>query len=176
MDYENYNNTPLDIDKKINEIFVRIIDDLPRGEDGNALVSSKEYLFATNNNQIVNYAEFYRLIHIVVTYIPKKDEHPFIKAIGLLPRGIRNLKRIKVNMEIITLQNKILDDYFRNLKSDHNIKNKSIELKEQIIKLEKENQKEFIDEILYSFEDRMRNGMLKDLEKLSRLMKGRNKL
>lgn len=61
------------------------------------------------------------LYMIVKRYVPAKNENLLIKAIGLLPRAIKNVQHIKQNSGIIVLQDKILDKYFNSM-SDENIK------------------------------------------------------
>lgn len=174
MDYEIIDQS--EINRRVNEVFVKILDDLPKDEKGNAFVSGKQYLAATDGNQIVNYAKFYeQLYSMIFMYIPKEGENPIVKLIFVVPRIYKNIKRIKAADKIIAFQNEILDKYFRKPTGD-NIKNKILELKETINAYDIIDDKDLFDQIIYNFEDRMRKGIMKDLIKLSKLKEERNKM
>ena len=118
----------------------------------------------------MTYDQFYNTVYkYVLEYIPRENENPLIKAIRMMPKAIKNAKRIKNNTEIIKKQNEILDKYFY-VSGDNNIKEKLDELKEAIDQLIEDNDLDIIEGVLKNFDDRMRMGLLKDLEILSQLL------
>lgn len=161
------------INYRVNTVFASIIDDLPKSSDGKALVYSKQYLAVTNNNQVINYSEFCRILYCYIQmYIPRGGENPLFKAIKMFPRFVENVRNINNNYTIIELQNDILHTYF--LDSGHkNVKEKIAELKSELQTLIDDEEVELIDSVIDRFEEHMREGLLSDLEELSRLLKQR---
>ena len=158
------------INYRVNTVFANIIDDLPRNADGKTLVTSKQYLAETNNNQFINYSEFCRILYCYIQmYIPRRGENPLLKAVKMFPRFIENLRNINNNYTIIELQNTILHTYFLD-SGDKNVKEKIAELKSELQTLVDNDEVEFIDSVIDRFETRMREGLLSDLEELSRLL------
>ena len=108
----------------------------------------------------------------MLEYVPREGENPLMKAIKMLPRTIKNVQRIKQNNDIIEFQKEILDKYFYNSGAD-NIKEKLVELEENINLLIAEDEIEILEDVLTRFDDRMHKGMISDLEKLSVMLKNR---
>ena len=121
----------------------------------------------------MTYEQFYNYIYrIVLEYVPREGENPLMKAIKMFPRAIKNVQRIKQNNDIIAFQREILDKYFYN-SGDDNIKEKLLELEENINQLIAEDEMEIFEDVLTHFDDRMRSGLLSDLERLSAMLKNR---
>lgn len=161
------------INYRVNTVFANIIDDLPQNADGKTLVTSKQYLAVTNNNQFINYSEFCRILYSYIQmYIPRSGENPLFKAVKMFPRFIENLRNINNNYTIIELQNTILHKYFLD-SGNQNVKEKIAELKSELQTLVDNDEVEFIDAAIDNFETRMREGLLSDLEELSMLLKQR---
>jgi hypothetical protein len=98
--------------------------------------------------------------------VPRDGENLLMKAIKMFPRAIKNAQRIKLNNEIIAFQNEILNKYFYN-SGDNNVKEKLLELEENINQLIEDDEMEILEPVLSNFNERMRSGLLADLEKLS---------
>lgn len=121
----------------------------------------------------MTYEQFYNIIYMMVLeYIPNEDENPLFKAIEMFPKAIKNIHRIQQNKEIINLQKEILDKYFYT-SGDENIKEKLLELENEINLLIDDNDLKILDQVLLSFDERMRSGLLTDLESLSQLLNKR---
>lgn len=178
----------LDVNERINKIFINIIDDLPMDSNGKVIICKKNYLSVTDSEAVVEYGAFCKsLYEFVSIYIPSDKENPLIKTIKMLPRTIKNIKIINLNKEIIVLQNHILDKYFlassKMLPAERmNIKEKILEFKDSIneILYDDENDEEMIkylsEKALSSFDERIRTTLLNDLNRLSELMKRRSML
>lgn len=169
----------LDIHRQINIIFIQIIDELPRDEEGLVLVNSKNYLTVTNEMSVVEYGLFCRAIYEFISlYIPNDKENPLIKAIKMLPRTFKNLKIISANKQIIEKQHQILSTYFAST-STKNVKNKIFDLKTEIDNIfdDEDNDEELCAELaeahMNDFDDWMRKNLLNDLCQLSELMEQR---
>ena len=127
-------------------------------------------LIVQQKNNLISYEQFYNIIYRrVLEYIPAENENPLLKAIMMLPRAIKNVRRIKQNNEIIKLQQEILDKYFY-CAGDENIKTKLLELENEIDTLIAKNELEILDLVLSRFDERMRSGVLEDLKRLSQLL------
>ena len=108
----------LKVKNQLSEIFIGILQEI--SELG--LCSEKDELMIQQNNGLMNGDQFLNDLYMIVKrYVPAKNENLLIKAIGLLPRAIKNVQHIKQNSGIIVLQDKILDKYFNSM-SDENIK------------------------------------------------------
>lgn len=154
---------------RLNDTFVRIIQDIPNSE----LSPKSNILIVKQNDSLMTYKQFYSMIYmIVLEYIPSENENPLFKAIKMFPRAIKNIRRIKQNDEIINFQKKILDKYFYT-SGDENIKAKLSELENEIDQLIDNNELEILDPVLLRFDERMRSGLLADLEHLSQLLNKR---
>ena len=154
------------VNKKISNIFHVIISDIPYPSFRNSPIT----LVAHNHTALISCEDFFVILFRCVSeYVPRNNEHPLLLAVKKLPNGIRNVKKIKANSQIINLQKEILDKYFY-LPGDHNLKNKIAELKENIDQQIESGNMEIIDRILIRFEDRMRSTFLSDMTKLSQLM------
>lgn len=95
-----------------------------------------------------------------------------LKAIKMLPRAIKNVKRIQSNVCIIELQNSILQKYFYP-NSNENIKDKVFELKQSTAGLLESGDEELIDCHIDNFQDWVEHGLVSDLQKLSVLLERR---
>lgn len=154
------------VNRRINDVFVGIIEDLPASDFN----SRKNELIVKNKNSLITYEQFYNYIYrIVLEYVPSDGENPLMKAIKMFPRAIKNSQRIMQNNEIITFQNEILNKYFY-ISGDNNIKEKLVELEENINQLIEDDEIEILERVLLNFNERMRSGLLEDLEKLSDMM------
>lgn len=161
------------VNARVNNVFAGIIDDLPKTDNSLKNVSGKNYLSTTKKGQIINYESFYREIYnCILEYMPRDNENPFLKALKKLPQAIKNVKRISENKEILEFQNEILKKYFYE-HGDENIRDKINELKEYINISINDGDLEYISRILDHFEDRMQNGIVKDMQQLSILLKKR---
>lgn len=168
MDY-NKALVKMKINRRINDTFLGIIKDLPLSE----FAAEKNTLIVQNKNSLMTYEQFYNYVYrIVLEYVPREGENPLMKAIKMLPRTIKNVQRIKQNNDIIEFQKEILDKYFYNSGAD-NIKEKLVELEENINLLIAEDEIEILEDVLTRFDDRMHKGMISDLEKLSVMLKNR---
>lgn len=151
---------------RLSETFTRIIRDIPSPE----LNPSINALVVSSQNSLMTYDQFYNTVYkCVLEYIPRENDNPLIKAIRMMPKAIRNTQQIRNNTEIIKKQNEILHKYFYS-QEDKNIKNKLSELKEAINQLIEDDDLDTIESVLKNFDDRMRMGLLKDLEVLSQLL------
>lgn len=154
------------VNRRISDTFIGIIEDLPTSEFN----PRKNALIVQNKNTLITYEQFYNYIYrIVLEYVPRDGENPLMKAIKMFPRAIKNAQRIKQNNEIITFQNEILKKYFY-IPGDNNVKEKLLELEENINQLIEDDEMEILDPVLSNFNERMRSGLLADLEKLSDMM------
>lgn len=154
------------VHNRLNDTFVRIIQNIPNSE----LNPKSNALIVKSKNSLMTYEQFYNMIYmIVLEYIPNENENPLFKAIKMFPRAIKNIRRIKQNDEIINFQKKILDKYFYT-SGDENIKEKLSELENEIDLLIDNNELEILDPVLLRFDERMRSGLLADLEHLSQLL------
>lgn len=163
-----YNKTliKMKVNHRVNDTFVRIIDDLPKQE----INPCKQALAVQNKNTLITYEQFYNYIYrIVLEYVPSDGENPLMKAIKMFPRAIKNARRIKLNNEIISFQNEILDKYFYIL-GNNNVKEKLLELEENINQLIEDGEMDILENVLSNFNERMRSGLLADLKKLSIMM------
>jgi len=168
MDY-NKALVKMKVNRRINDTFLGIIKDLPSSE----FSPRKNALIVQNKNSLMTYEQFYNYIYrIVLEYVPREGENPLMKAIKMFPRAIKNVQRIKQNNDIIAFQREILDKYFYN-SGDDNIKEKLLELEENINQLIAEDEMEIFEDVLTHFDDRMRSGLLSDLERLSAMLKNR---
>ncbi len=157
------------VHNRLNDTFVRIIQDIPNSE----LNPKSNTLILKQNDSLMTYEQFYSMIYmIVLEYIPNENENPLFKAIKMFPRAIKNIRRIKQNDEIINLQKEILGKYFY-ISGDENIKEKLSELENEIDQLIDNNELEILDPVLLRFDERMRSGLLADLEHLSQLLNER---
>ena len=165
MDYSK-TLVKMKVNRRLNDTFIGIIHDLPTSE----FDPRKNALMVQNKNSLMTYEQFYNYIYkIVLEYVPRDGENPLIKAIKMFPRAIKNLQRIKQNNEIIIFQNEILDKYFYNSGVD-NVKEKISELEENISQLIEDGEMELLEPVLSSFDERMRSGLLSDLEHLSLML------
>ena len=154
---------------RLNDTFIGIIHDIPSPE----LNSNVNVLAVSSLNSLMTYDQFYNTLYkCVLRYIPREKENPLIKAIRMMPQAIRNVQRIRNNTEIIKKQNEILDKYFC-VSGGDNIKEKLCELKEEIDQLVEDNDLDVIESVLRNFDDRMRRGLLNDLDILSQLLNKR---
>ena len=163
-----YNKTliKMKVNHRVNDTFVRIIDDLPKQE----INPCKQALAVQNKNTLITYEQFYNYIYrIVLEYVPSDGENQLMKAIKMFPRAIKNARRIKLNNEIISFQNEILDKYFYIL-GNNNVKEKLLELEENINQLIEDGEMDILENVLSNFNERMRSGLLADLKKLSIMM------
>lgn len=163
-----YNKTliKMKVNHRINDTFVRIIEDLPKQE----INPCKQALAVQNKNTLITYEQFYNYIYrIVLEYVPSDGENPLIKAIKMFPRAIKNARRIKLNNEIISFQNEIMDKYFY-IPGNNNVKEKLLELEENINQLIEDEEMDILENVLSNFNERMRSGLLADLKKLSIMM------
>lgn len=157
------------VNREINNIFVGIIKDVPAP----IVKLPKDALVPYNKNGTVLYDQFYNdLYRIVLAYVPRGNENPIKKAIIMLPRAISNAKRVKDNSEIISKQNEILDKYFY-LSGNENIKEKLEELKGVLDELMDSGDIEILETVLSRFDDRIRRGLLVDLDTLSKMLEER---
>ena len=165
MDY-NKSLVRMKVKTRLSDTFVGIIHDIPSPE----LNPSVNALVVSSQNSLMTYDQFYNTVYkCVLEYIPRENENPLISVIRMMPKAIKNAKRIKNNTEIIKNQNEILDKYFY-VSGDNNIKEKLGELKEAIDQLIEDNDLDIIEGVLKNFDDRMRMGLLKDLGILSQLL------
>lgn len=154
---------------RLNNTFVGIIKDIP----DSVLNPKNNALIAKPKNSLMTYEQFYNMIYMVVLeYIPDENEDPLLKVIKMLPKAVRNMRRIKQNKEITNLQKEILDKYFYTSGAD-NIKEKLLELENEINILIDDNDLEILDLVLLRFDERMRAGLLTDLKHLSELLNER---
>ena len=154
------------VNRRLNDTFVGIIEDLPISEFN----STKNALVVQNKNSLITYEQFYNYVYrIVLEYVPRNGENPLVKAIKMFPRAIKNAQRIKQNNDIIAFQNEILEKYFYS-SGDENIKEKLIELEMNINQLVEEGELEILESVLSNFDDRMRSGLLSDLRQLSAML------
>lgn len=163
-----YNKTliKMKVNHRINDTFVRIIEDLPKQE----INPCKQALAVQNKNTLITYEQFYNYIYrIVLEYVPSDGENPLMKAIKMFPRAIKNARRIKLNNEIISFQNEIMDKYFY-IPGNNNVKEKLLELEENINQLIEDEEMDILENVLSNFNERMRSGLLADLKKLSIMM------
>lgn len=162
MDYSK-TLVKMKVNRRLNDIFIGIIHDLPTTEYD----PRKNALIVQNTNSLITYEQFYNCIYrIVLEYVPRDGENPLVKAIKMFPRAIKNTQRIKQNNEIIAFQNEILNKYFYN-SGDDNIKEKLTELEENINQLIEDDEMEIFERVLSNFDERIRSGLLSDLENLS---------
>lgn len=167
MDYKN-SIVKLKIDKQISKVFSSIINDIPYPE----LQHRNTELSQKSNELIITYDVFYNILYkCVLEYIPQENEHSLLKAIKMMPKAIRNVKRININKKVIELQQCILDKYFC-IPGKDNIKDKIAKFRDSIIEMETW---EEVEMAIKNFEERMRNGLLKDLETLSLLLEQRER-
>lgn len=160
------------VNYRLNDMFVKIIQDIPNSE----LNPRSNTLTLPQKNRLMSYDQFYKRIYmIVLDYIPSENENPLFKAIKMLPRAIKNTRRIKQNIEIIKFQQEILDKYFYT-QCDDNIKEKLSELKNAVNQLIDNDDFEILDDVLSRFDERMRSGLLSDLIHLSQLLEQRIKI
>lgn len=162
----------LKVKNQLSEVFIGILHEI--SELG--LCSEKDELMIQQNNGLMNGDQFLHDLYMIVKrYVPVKNENLLIKAIGLLPRAIKNVQHIKQNSGIIVLQDKILDKYFNSM-SDENIKKKLQELENEIDRIieEEDDRLKVIESLLSNFKDRMRAGFVSDLEHLSQLLEETN--
>ncbi|MEZ3516159.1 MAG: hypothetical protein K1W37_13115 [Lachnospiraceae bacterium] len=168
MDY-NKGLVKLMVRDRLHNTFVEIIQDIPNPE----LSPKSSALIVKQKNSLMTYEQFYNIIYMMVLdYIPNEDENPLFKAIEMFPKAIKNIHRIQQNKEIINLQKEILDKYFYT-SGDENIKEKLLELENEINLLIDDNDLKILDRVLLSFDERMRSGLLTDLESLSQLLNKR---
>jgi len=182
MDYKIIDQS--EINKRVNEVFAKILDDLPKPKDknGNASINGEQYLAVTDGSQIVDYAEFYKQLHSAVfMYIPQKGENPIIRFLLVVPRIYKNIKKIKAANEIIEYQKEILAKYFES-SSKYNIKNKILELKDELNDPDIRCDEDLVNKVICDFDSRMRGkvagypSIMKDLDKLSKLIEEREKI
>lgn len=153
---------------RLNDTFVGIINDLPNPEN----CYRNNELIVQQNNELITYTyeQFYNMVYrTVLEYVPRDNENPLIKVIKMLPKAIKNINRITKNSQIIKFQNYILNKYFYD-SSDDNIKEKLLELENNINQLIENGDFDYLEPVLSSFDERMRSGLLKDLEVLSQLL------
>lgn len=168
MDSKTKSIFSMKVNSKLDNMFRGIIEDIP------TLENSGSELALIQKGELISYEGFYNILYkCVLEYIPKKNENPLIKAIVMLPRAIKNVKRIAANSEIIEFQRKILNDYFY-MPGKKNIKEKVNELKNAIDELIEVGDYQILEDVLENFENRIRNDFLKDMEKLADLLKKRN--
>lgn len=154
------------VNRRINDTFARIIEDLPKPE----INPCKKALVLQNKITLITYEQFYNYIYrIVLEYVPRDGENPLMKAIKMFPRAIKNARHIKLNYEIITFQNEILDKYFY-IPGNNNVKEKLLELEENINQLIEDEEMDILENVLSNFNERMRSGLLADLKTLSIMM------
>ena len=159
----------LAVRNRLNDTFVRIIQDIPAAE----LKTQNNALLVKQNGNLMTYDQFYSMLYLrVLEYIPGEKENPLFKVIKMLPKTIENIYRIKQNNEIINFQKTILDEYFYT-PGDKNIKEKLSELENAIDQLIDNGELETLDDVLSRFDERMRSGLLADLERLSQLLNQR---
>ena len=164
--YYNKSLVKMKVKSRLNDTFVGIISDIPSSE----LNPSGNVLIVSSQNSLMTYEQFYNVIYkCVLEYIPRENENPLIKAIRMLPKAITNVQRIKNNNEIIKKQNEILDKYFYT-SGDNNIKEKLQELERDIDQLIEDKDLDILERVLLNFDDRIRSGLLTDLEILSQLL------
>ena len=88
----------LKVKNQLSEIFIGILQEI--SELG--LCSEKDELMIQQNNGLMNGDQFLNDLYMIVKrYVPAKNENLLIKAIGLLPRAIKNVQHIKQNSGII---------------------------------------------------------------------------
>lgn len=168
MDYHK-NLVRLKVHSRLNDTFVGIIQDIPSAD----LKIGNNALIVRQKNNLMSFEQFYNIIYRIVSeYVPTENEDPILKAIKMLPKALQNACRIKQNYEIKKLQKKILNEYFYRA-GNNNIKTKLSELETGIDILIEENNLKDLDETLSRFDERMRNGLLKDLNHLSQLLEKR---
>lgn len=159
----------LKVYSKLNNTFIGIIRDIPSPD----LKQGNNTLFVQQKSGLMSYEQFYNIIYRIVSeYVPAENENPLFKAIMMFPKAMKNARRIKQNNEIIKVQRDILERYFYTLGND-NIKIKLSELEKEIDLLICENEFEILDLVLARFDERMRSGLLADLEHLSQLLEKR---
>lgn len=171
MDYNKYSFLKMKVNSKVSAIFTGIIEDIPNFEE-----KCNDYALVKKGG-LITYEKFYLIVYkCVLDYIPKEDENLLIKAITMLPRAKKNIQRIIDNKGILELQRSILDKYFYshgNGGTNYNIKDKINELKDQIDELIADGDLQMLDAVLEHFENRMRDGFLADMKKLSLLLEKR---
>ena len=158
---------------RVNRLFGKILDELPKPENTLMVINSDSYLSTTQNGQIINYDSFYKIVYnCVQAYIPSENENILTKVIKNIPRTIRNIKRIEDNREILEFQNKILEKYFYD-GGEYNLKNKILDLKQIIDEATDYGKLDLVDNFLCDFEMRMQQDLGEDLQKLQRMLKKR---
>jgi hypothetical protein len=172
MDYNKGNSLyDMKINLKLNSTFHGILEDMPAVSIGNNTNAE----IALVKNEVLTYESFYNTLYTcVLQYVPSENENVLQKAISMLPRVIRNVKRLKTNKNIICLQNEILNKYFYE-SGDYNIKEKLVELKEQLEQLVIDKDYECIDSVLQRFDIFMREKFLSDINDLSKMIDDREK-
>lgn len=173
MDYRESGMLSSEVNKKVNAIFVDIIDEFSLCLNPGTGTMNRGKLDVVSSKKNMDYDDFLREIkRYTRMYMQQENESSLQQSVQLFPRAFRNAKRIKKNIEIIKLQKIILKKYF-NEESDENISKKLIEFKNAIHRCIKDHDDEFIDCLIDRFADGMRFGLLQDLKKLANLMNER---
>lgn len=153
------------VKSRLNDIFIGIIQDIPSSE-----FNPISNVVCEKKNNIMTYESFYNVLYrCVLEYIPIHNENPLLKSIKMAPRVIKNIQNIKCNVEIVKFQKKILGKYFY-FSGDSNIKEKLSELEKNVNQLIEEDELEILEDVLLRFDDRIRSGLLADLEYLTHLL------
>ena len=166
-----YNNSfvRLKVRSKISELFINIIEDIPSPY----FKTRTTALVIRQNNALISYEDFYRIVYrCALEYIQNEGESSLVTVVKRFPKVIKNVKRINENKKIIELQKNILNDYFY-VHGEKNLQDKINELKVQIDELIEVGEVEYLNSVLENFEDRIRSGFLKDMQKLSQLLENR---
>lgn len=169
------NTENINYNKKINEFLADIINELPISNGLILNVSGDTYLSKTEDNIIVNYDAFIKMLGSVINTIEdvkKNNENLYINALKMIPGFIANCKIICINKKIFDKQKYLREKYFTTENSPANIKLKTKQLRSKLLNCDCEN----IDEMLNGYKIRVIDPYINDLKEWVLLLEERRKI